>query len=276
MQACLTGSKKQMTFIHFLEKTIEYYFAYLPRKKPKPVISAAVHLIAHRGAHDPRLGLIENTLAAFDRALNLDCWGIEFDVRTTSDGVLVVNHDATLQRLWGKNVAIRELTFEKLRALVPEIPSLKEVVTYYGKKLHLFIELKKPFDAELALKNDLQTLAPCQDYHLLSLDEALFSSLKLFSTDVMLLVAVHNNVKKLINQCLQKNYGGILGHYLLINNNKVTQLQLANKQVGVGQINSKFGLYRELNRGLSWIFSDNVGLLNRCLSDLTKKKQLTV
>ena len=50
-------------------------------------------VLAHRGsAHRSR----ENTLAAFADAVELGADGVELDVRATSDGVLVVHHDAEL------------------------------------------------------------------------------------------------------------------------------------------------------------------------------------
>jgi glycerophosphoryl diester phosphodiesterase len=50
---------------------------------------------AHRGGAALRP---ENTLAAFDHGLSLGADGLELDVRLSSDGVLVVHHDATLER----------------------------------------------------------------------------------------------------------------------------------------------------------------------------------
>ncbi|KTD24121.1 MULTISPECIES: glycerophosphodiester phosphodiesterase [Legionella] len=257
-----------MKILKLLEKTINYFFAFWPRKIPQNFKISKTHLIAHRGAHSKKQRIIENTEAAFSAALALGCWGIEFDVHATADGVLVVNHDPTLKRLWGKEVAIKELTFKKLRALVPEILSLAEVVERYGKRLHLFVELKVPFNAEASLYHDLRTLTPCVDYHLLSLHESVFASLTLFPPEVMLLVAVHNNVTQFVRLCLQKQYGGVLGHYLLFDNQKIKTLKSAKKQVGVGMVDSKFSLHRELNRELKWIFSDNVAPLTRYLKEL--------
>lgn len=53
-------------------------------------------IIAHRGAsaHAP-----ENTLAAFQRAIDDGADGLEFDVRIARDGVPVVFHDSTLRRM---------------------------------------------------------------------------------------------------------------------------------------------------------------------------------
>ena len=50
-------------------------------------------LIAHRGAAQ---SAPENTLAAFADARRQGADGIEFDVRRTSDGVLVLSHDPVL------------------------------------------------------------------------------------------------------------------------------------------------------------------------------------
>jgi len=56
-----------------------------------------VLVLAHRGAHDPESpGVRENTVEAFRRAGRLGADGVELDVRQTSDGVLVVHHDAGL------------------------------------------------------------------------------------------------------------------------------------------------------------------------------------
>lgn len=257
-----------MNFLQLLEKMVDYVFACLPRKTPQHHQSPNACLIAHRGAHSRKRGIIENTDAAFSAALAVDCWGIEFDVHATADQVLVVNHDPTLKRIWGKNVAINTLTFKQLRQLAPQIMSLAEVVERYGKRLHLFIELKAPFNAESSLYQDLSTLTPSVDYHLLSLCESVFASLRSFPLETMLLVAVHNNVTHFSSLCLQKHYGGVLGHYLLFNNTKINRLKEAKKLVGVGMIDSRFALYRELNRGLQWIFSNKVMLLSRSLKKL--------
>ena len=49
-------------------------------------------IIAHRGAWKEN-ALPENSIASLQKAIELKCYGSEFDVRRTKDGVLVVNHD---------------------------------------------------------------------------------------------------------------------------------------------------------------------------------------
>lgn len=71
-------------------------------------------VIGHRGAagHAP-----ENTFAAFDRGLDLGVDGVETDIRATRDGVLVLLHDATVDRTTDGTGAVAELTWEQVSRL---------------------------------------------------------------------------------------------------------------------------------------------------------------
>lgn len=251
-----------VVLLNLLEKIVDGYFAIIPRDKPSMERVKSARLIAHRGAHNHAQGIIENTLTAFDLAKELKCWGIELDVRTTADKVLVVNHDATLKRLWKHNQTIADLSFKELRSQVPDVPTLKEVVAAYGKNMHLLIELKAPFRDEDILVETLQGLSAGEDYHLLTLDSAIFYSLTQFPNHALLLVASHNNVKQFCDISLNENYGGVLGHYFLIDNRIVNRFKAAEKIVGVGMINSRYSLYRELNRGVNWLFTNRADELN--------------
>ncbi len=71
-------------------------------------------VIAHRGG----AGLWpENTLYAFGRAAELGVDVIELDVRATADGVLVVFHDATVERTTGGQGRVGEMTLAELKRL---------------------------------------------------------------------------------------------------------------------------------------------------------------
>ncbi|MCP4407591.1 MAG: hypothetical protein GY807_07490 [Gammaproteobacteria bacterium] len=58
----------------------------------------------------------ENTLAAFDRALNLGV-NIEMDVRLSSDGVIVVIHDETIDCTTNGKGFVRDMTLEQIKRL---------------------------------------------------------------------------------------------------------------------------------------------------------------
>ena len=69
---------------------------------------------AHRGAsaYAP-----ENTMPAFELAKKMGSDGIEIDVHTTIDNVIVVCHDHTVDRTSNGTGVFREMTFEQVRAL---------------------------------------------------------------------------------------------------------------------------------------------------------------
>ena len=94
--------------------------------------------IAHRGVHDV---FIENTLDAFQRALNLGFNAIELDVHVTADGVCVVNHDESVitPRV---ALSIRGTYFDTLHQAAPLLPRLQDVLDLVAGKAHTYIEIK--------------------------------------------------------------------------------------------------------------------------------------
>ncbi len=70
-------------------------------------------VIAHRGASAEAP---ENTLPAFELAVQQGCDAFELDVRLTKDGVAVLMHDPTLARTWGSADAIADLTWDQVCA----------------------------------------------------------------------------------------------------------------------------------------------------------------
>ena len=71
-------------------------------------------VIAHRGASAEQQ---ENTLPAFERAIELGADYVEFDVQAASDGGLVVFHDLRLERLTPVNGPLRARPLAELREL---------------------------------------------------------------------------------------------------------------------------------------------------------------
>jgi glycerophosphoryl diester phosphodiesterase len=101
---------------------------------------------AHRGLHDARRGVPENSLAAFDCAV-IAGYGIELDVQLLADGNVVVFHDETLERMCGQPVAVATLDTSALRphrllSSAEHIPLLTEVLTLIAGRVPLLIELK--------------------------------------------------------------------------------------------------------------------------------------
>ncbi len=105
-------------------------------------------IIAHRGASR---AFRENTLPAFERALELGADGIELDVHATRDGVLVVHHDPTLAIRHGDNVeevpiallTADEVAAHRLRS-GDRVPTLREVFVLTGARAVVYVEVKAP------------------------------------------------------------------------------------------------------------------------------------
>jgi glycerophosphoryl diester phosphodiesterase len=94
--------------------------------------------LAHRG--DWRRAP-ENTLAAFRAALAVPaCDGLEFDVRRSADGVPVICHDVTLERVQRRPERVDAMTAAALADL--DVPTLAEVLETVGRKPVLDVELK--------------------------------------------------------------------------------------------------------------------------------------
>lgn len=111
---------------------------------PRPVI------FAHRGAsvHAP-----ENTIAAFDLALEHQADAIELDVQLTADGHLIVIHDKSVGRTTDGAGNVNAMRLEEIKVLDAgssfdarfrgePVPTLEEVFERYGGKTYLNVELK--------------------------------------------------------------------------------------------------------------------------------------
>ena len=95
-------------------------------------------IIAHRGASAVAP---ENTMAAFEAAIEAGADGVEFDVRLTRDGVPVVIHDETLYRTAGVRGRVADMSLDELSKFdVPSVTQLFEL--FQSNNLALHLEMK--------------------------------------------------------------------------------------------------------------------------------------
>lgn len=102
--------------------------------------------IAHRGFHDMNKTRWENTLSAFDAAVERN-YAIECDVHLSSDGVPVIIHDDDLRRLTGEDGFVWQRTAAELGALqigdtADHVPTLAEVLKRVDGRVPILIEVK--------------------------------------------------------------------------------------------------------------------------------------
>ena len=109
-----------------------------------------MELWAHRGSHG-HSGLVENTLPAFEQAIHEQACGIELDVHLSADGVPVVFHDDTLERLTrdALRAPVKGLSCHQLTTLSlvndASIPTLADVLDLVAGRVPVNIEIKDGF-----------------------------------------------------------------------------------------------------------------------------------
>jgi glycerophosphoryl diester phosphodiesterase len=89
----------------------------------------------------------ENTLKSFQEAINAGVHGLEFDVRASSDGDLIIIHDRDLARTTSLSGNVDELPVATIRTADAgdgqPVPTLQEVLDLVGDRVHLDIEVKQ-------------------------------------------------------------------------------------------------------------------------------------
>jgi glycerophosphoryl diester phosphodiesterase len=93
-----------------------------------------VEIIAHRGANREAP---ENTIPAFERALDLGVHGIELDIHVTRDNVPIVHHDPVLPD--GGRIDRMESADLERRT---DAPRLSQVLELVHGRCHLYVEIK--------------------------------------------------------------------------------------------------------------------------------------
>lgn len=109
--------------------------------------------IGHRGA---KAYAPENTLTSFEKALELGCDMVEFDIRITKDKHPVVIHTNQLKKLTKIFGRVNKLTLAQVKKLkikkIETVPTLAEVLEVIGNKLGINIELKVKSSAQIVVQ----------------------------------------------------------------------------------------------------------------------------
>jgi len=251
-------------------RTTDVVHAAISRPAPDEARLRECRIVAHRGAHD-EVGVLENTMAAFRRARSRGVWGIECDVRWSADLVPVIHHDPDTRRVFGQDMALGKQSFVRLKEALPELPSLAQLIAEFGGNTHLMLELKAgafpdPGRQRRILQEHLEPLVPGRDYHLLALDPGLFALADFVPRRYCLPVS-ELAVGRLSAAAIAGGFGGLLGHFLLLNERVRRRHAEAGQRIGTGFVASKNCLFRELNRGVEWIFTNDAVKLQQIVDE---------
>ena len=226
---------------------------------PSPII------FAHRGAstHAP-----ENTIAAFELALQQGADAIELDVKLSADGIPVVIHDATVDRTTDGSGTVADLSLPAIKELDAgngqHIPTLAEVFESVGGKLLINVEL-----TNYKTKNDqlVDKVVEVINKHNLA-ESIIFSSFlpkNLKRAEELLhqtprgLLALPNILGWVVRNFAFKkgNYQALHPHLKDTSRKQIEKAHAINRRVHIWTVNEPDDMHRLADWGADGIFTDD-------------------
>ncbi|HMK95482.1 MAG TPA: glycerophosphodiester phosphodiesterase family protein [Candidatus Limnocylindrales bacterium] len=218
--------------------------------------------IGHRGA---RAYAPENTIAGFEKALEIGVDAVELDVRKTKDNQLVVIHDEDVKRTTNCEGLVSELTLKEIKGFSTEggekIPTLEEALDFLDKKVKVFIELK-----ELGLEPQVLSIVHVKHVEknvvIVSFLEDALKKVRELDKDVEtgLIYAEHKNPVKAALE-LKANY--LLALYRFVHTANVAKAHENGLKVIVWTINSPQEVEEYTAKGVDGITSDRPDILTQ-------------
>jgi glycerophosphoryl diester phosphodiesterase len=215
-------------------------------------------LLGHRGARHDSLknGAPENTLPAFDLAMEHGAQGFEFDVRSTRDRQAIVCHDPKFNRL-----VIRRHTLKQLRATCDSPrqtpPTLEDVLDRYGRSAFLNIEVKVRGMEELVV-HAVKRARP-QRYFISSFLPGVVRKLHALDHGLVLGALAQTPWQLRRWRILPVRY--VVPHYRLLSRRLVERLHDAGKTVITWTVNERKQMLRAADMDVDGIISDDTKLL---------------
>lgn len=203
-------------------------------------------LLGHRGSRSSG-SVEENTLPAFELALQHGCDGFEFDVRLTRDGHAVICHDETSRR-----IEIAEATGAQLAHL----PRLPDVLTRFGQNAFLDIELKVPGLAPRVM-DALREHPPQRGYVVSSFLPEVLSEVRTASNAIPLGIIFDRHLR--LWQNLPVQY--VIPHKSLVTREFVREARDGGKKIFAWTVNDPATMLQFAEWGIDGIISDKTDLL---------------
>ena len=139
--------------IFIISMVVNFFIAYainVNKDTYNYFVSNTIKVIAHRGDDT---NAPENTIPAFEKAIDEGADYVELDVQETKDGIIVVTHDSNFKRCTGYNGNVWNMNYDEIEKLDAgskfssefkgtKIPTLDEVIKFAKGKTKLLIELK--------------------------------------------------------------------------------------------------------------------------------------
>lgn len=226
-------------------------------------------IFAHRGfsGYYP-----ENTILAFEKALDLDIYGIELDVHKTKDSQIVVIHDEEVDRTYIGSGFVKDLTLKELQSLKSsnlefkenpqcKIPTLSEVIELVKTSdKFLNIEIKTDKFTYPGIEKDVIDIIKKYNFS----DKVILSSFNINS--IIACKNIDSNIKtaflydfhipNVINLSKRINASGINPNKDLVDKKLVSHAHSNNLEVTPYTANTKDEMLKLIDSGVDGMFTN--------------------
>lgn len=220
---------------------------------------------AHRG---DSISAPENTIPAFESAIEKRADYAELDVQQTKDGVIVVMHDSNLKRTTGVNKNIWEVTYDEIKDLDAgswfsprfegmRIPTLDEVLKICDGDINLNIELKPTgheVDFEKCVLDIIYDNGYEKDCVIASMDYSCLEKVKEYDPDittVFVTAVAYGSMTSL------EHADAFSIEASFVTNQMVSKLHDSGKQVYAWTVNTEDSIQKMIEVGVDNIITDN-------------------
>ncbi|MGI9137878.1 MAG: glycerophosphodiester phosphodiesterase family protein [Sediminibacterium sp.] len=217
-------------------------------------------IIAHRGAWK-EFSLPENSVASLQKAIELRCFGSEFDVRRTKDGILVINHDPVY---FGDTIELHnyaDLNKKKL-SNGEDLPTLENYFikgTQNNEATLMICEIKEASTgSEISQKTTTEAIAMAQRLGIenkiiyISFGFEIVKTIKRLQPNAIVLYLENN---KSINEIVNEKINGINFHFSnFMNDPQITSVAKQNNLlIGSWTVNQIEDLKKLITQGVTYI-----------------------
>jgi glycerophosphoryl diester phosphodiesterase len=230
-----------------------------------------VLIIGHKGASSITP---ENTLKAFQKAIELKADYVEFDIHITKDSEIVIMHDSDTFNATGVKGLIKDMTLSQIKNLNAgegeKVPTLRELIGIARKKIGLQIEIKSKNLLDILIqilnKEDLMSTSILSCF---MLDELLKLKLLEPSVKVGLLLPEELErlkiIKRKIVKIAQNNFYSLHPHYSVTNKEIVEFAHSYGLKVITWTVNDGEIMDKLIEIGVDGIITDDISLANEVL-----------
>lgn len=228
-----------------------------------------IFLVGHRGAAalEP-----ENTLRAFKKGIECGADAVEFDVRRTKDGKLVVIHDADVSRTTHAKGLVKDFTLEELKNLDAgkgeTILELKEALMFLkDKNIGIVLEIKED-GTEKQIAEEVKSCGMHESIiTFVSFSPASVRAIKSFMPKARTGIIFSRPPENIIGLALGCNAEILLPKHIILNKELVQKAHRHNLLVHTWTLNGTEEIREAIELGVDGFASDNPCMAKEVLSE---------